>query len=284
MKWVKLLLPLSILIMSCVNTPVGVTPSPADSPVADFITIWEDFEVHYPEFPLKSINWELMYGKYLPLAEEAATDEELMMEVVLPMLAELEDAHLWLINPEDVVIRTFFPDYFRNYNMGQLYEHYLNEAGFTGYFTGVGYCIPESLPYLSINSWKFGLNISIIDEFVSLCQDQPGIIIDVRMNGGGSDAKLEAVVGRFTLEDCRGWMIRTRSGPDYDQCSYETLWNTPLGVMQYPGKIYLLIGENCASSNEEFILCMDRLPNVTLVGDTTLGALVCPEWRELSSG
>ncbi len=277
-----LLLPLLFLALGCVESPVGTSPNSAIT--ADFITVWEAYEITYPEFTIKSINWELSYGKYLPMAESATTYEELMMNAVLPMLSELEDGHIWLIDPENVMIRTYFPEIFNNYSESLLNTYYFSEYGFTGYSTGVGYCNPDSLPYLSINSWKHGLNIGIVDEFVELCQDKPGIIIDVRMNGGGSDFMIPKVVGRFTLEECPGWLIRERSGPDYEDCTNAVFNNTPMGPMQYQGEIYLLIGQHCASSSEEFVAMMHELPNVTLIGDTTFGATIAPEWKDLPSG
>jgi len=273
---------LLVLFAACMDVPTGNLPD--DPMVADFITVWEEFEKNYPEFTMKSINWELCYGIYLPIAQEAETVEELMMDAVFPMLEELKDGHVWMITPDDEFIRTYFPEIQPNYNLTVLRQNYINPKGFTGWSRGVGYCPPDSLPYLSINSWKYDLNMSRVDEFVALCQETPAIIIDVRMNGGGSDMRVPDVTGRFTHTPCTSWLYRYRTGPDYDDCECDTMTNQVMGPLQYDGTVFLLIGEQCASSGEEFILCMMELPDVVLLGDTTFGAIICPEWIDLPNG
>lgn len=51
---------------------------------------------------------------------------------------------------------------------------------------------------------------------------------------------------------------------------------SPRGPWQYTGAVQLLIGRQCASSNESFIAAMRPLPNVTLVGDRTAGSSGSP--------
>lgn len=283
----KKLFALSALLLTgtaCMETPTGVTPS--DPITANFITVWENYEVNYPEFTMKSLNWELMYSKYLPIAQAAETAEELMMNAVFPMLAELKDAHVSIWNPQNIKFRTYVADNQANYDMGVLLAKYLLPAEFNGWKKGIGYCNPDLLPYLSIKSWLGDLNMVRLDEFIALCWDKPAIIIDVRMNGGGNNFRCKWVVGRFTHEQepFPGWTARFRSGPDYDDCEYIVANIIAAGPLQYDGTIILLIGEMCASSNEDFILGMNELPNVILVGDTTMGALTCPTHVELPNG
>ena len=282
MKHIFCSIVLTVLVSGCMDTPTGIAPS--DPMAMDFVTVWETFEANYPEFNLKNVNWMLLYGKYLPLAEEAETAEELMMDVVLPMIGELYDGHMWLMSPTNEIIYTCYPEYEENYDLTMMRNNYLNPAGFAGYSSAVGYCNPDSLPYLSIRAWYSDVNVERIDEFVALCEDIPAIIIDVRMNGGGSTMLLQEATGRFVHESGTAWTMRSRTGPDYDDCEYENFTNVVLGPLQYSGTIYLLIGENCASTCEGFILGMDELPNVVLLGDTTMGALTCPFWTELPNG
>ncbi len=58
----------------------------------------------------------------------------------------------------------------------------------------------------------------------------------------------------------------------------------PRGAWQYTGRVLLLIGRRCASSNESFIAAMRQLPNVTLVGDQTAGSSASPGTFPLASG
>jgi C-terminal processing protease CtpA/Prc len=145
----------------------------------------------------------------------------------------------------------------------------------------VGYCPPEQLPYLSIDTWIADLDMERIDEFVDLAQGCPAIIIDVRMNSGGNNLLCQEVAGRFASTTVLSWMSRTRTGTGYDDCAYDDVITSPAGPMQYTGTVYVLIGECCASSTEDFVCSMMELPNVVLLGDTTLGAGCCPAWVEL---
>jgi hypothetical protein len=272
---------LPLLLSSCLDVPTGVTPD--DPRVACFLTVWEEFEENYPEFTIKGINWEQSYGMYLPAAEEAQNAEELMLEVVLPMLAELEDCHVWLMSPDKDFYYTWEPEVDENCDVIVLLNNYLNPNGFTGWSGGVGYCPPDQLPYLSINTWIEDLNMERIDEFVALAQDCPAIIVDVRMNPGGNNILVEEVAGRFAQTTVLSWMARSRCGPDYDDCENYDVFTSPVGPLQYDGTVLLLMGEYCASSTEDFICSMMNLPNVVMVGDTTIGAGCCPYWVELSN-
>jgi len=284
-KWFVSILFILIVMSACSPNPVQPVP---DNPLAeDFVTIWEAFDESYPEFPIKSIDWtdwQMAYYTYYPMAQAAETSDEVMMNAVLPMLADLQDLHVWMKPPGGDQFFTYPPDFWANYDMTVLVQNYLEPNSWTGWSNSVGYCNPDSLPYLGIKSWPSDLNLSQIDDFVALCSDIPAIIIDVRMNGGGSDLRVNGVVGRFTHTECVGCLLRIRTGPGYDNCEYEELLNRVLGPQQYDGTIYLLIGENCASTNEEFIVCMNELPNVVLLGDTTIGAVCIPEWMTLDSG
>ena len=274
---------LSLIFMSaCSSNPVLPVP---DNPLAeDFVTIWEAFDETYPEFPVKSVDWHLAYDTYYPIAQAAETSDEVMMNAVLPMLAELQDGHVWMLPPGGSQIYTYTPEYSLNYDMSVLQNNYLFVNGWSGWSHGVGYCDPDSLPYLAIKTWPSNLDPAVVDSFIALCAETPAIIIDVRMNSGGSNMMTKAVVGRFTHEECTGWMWRYRTGPGYDDCEYEPVMNLVLGPQQYNGDIILLMGDYCASTTEEFILRMKELPNVTLVGDTTMGCACCPEWIKFSSG
>ncbi|MBN1434630.1 hypothetical protein JW921_07710 [Candidatus Fermentibacterales bacterium] len=268
-----------LLVSACLEDPVGVTPSSPQSSV--FLTVWEEFEQYYPEFTSKGIDWELCYGKYLPMAEQAGTDEELMLGVVLPMLAELRDCHVWMTSPTDDFYYTWEPEIEENFDIVLLLNRYLFPNGFTGWDRGVGYCMPDRLPYLSINIWVADLNLERIDEFIELAKDCPAIILDVRMNPGGNNILCGEAAGRFAGETVLGWFARFRNGPDYDDCEYYEVLTSPEGPAEYSGTVILLIGEYSASSSEDFACSMMNLPNVVMIGDTTMGAGCCPYWVRL---
>lgn len=50
--------------------------------------------------------------------------------------------------------------------------------------------------------------------------------------------------------------------------------------MAYPNKVIVLVGENCGSSCEQFVLYAQQNPNVTTMGQRTYGALDASNVRE----
>jgi len=249
-----------------------------------FAMVWEDYEANYPEFTLKGVNWKEVFFRYSPLAEEAATTENLVMDVLLPMLSELKDAHIWFINPSGNQVRTFLPDIYMNFDWEVLFDNYLVPAGFTGWTGDVGYCDPAILPYLAISQWTLDINMLGIENFLALVADEPAIILDVRFNGGGNNTFTGAVAGYFTNQTINAWYVRYRNGPGYDDIYHSLIRTFPDEDLYYEGVVYLLIGNSSASSTEDFALYMMNLENVVMVGDTTMGVGSCPNPVELNDG
>ncbi len=279
----KLLIPTILTFLSgCFHNPTSTNH------VGDqyelFAMVWEDYEAHYPEFTLKGIDWKEVFYRYSPLAEEAETTEELVTDVLLPMLSELEDAHIWFINPSGDQVRTFLPDVYKNFNTSVLFSNYLFPAEFSGWSGNVGYCNPTILPYLSISQWTLDISLSRIESFLELAADDPAIILDVRSNGGGNNRYTGDVAGYFTNQKVNAWFVRYRNGPGYDDTYHSLIRTFPDDNLYYEGFVYLLIGNSSASATESFVLHMMNLDNVIMVGDTTMGIACCPNPVELNDG
>ena len=262
-------------------------PSAANTPgeyYDMFALVWEDYEANYPEFTLKDIDWKELFSHYSPLAEQAESTEELVMDVLLPMLTELKDVHIWFYRPDGTIMSTYLIDIEPNYDQTVLMENYLWPNDFNGYVDNVGYCNPDSLPYLLINIWTITLNLERIRTFLELAADKPAVIIDIRMNSGGNNSLCGEVSGMFTSIACPAYYCRFRNGPGYDNVYYYPVTTYPDNEICYNGTVYLLIGEQSASSSEDFTLHMDNIENVVMIGDTTMGIGCCPNPLGLADG
>lgn len=249
-----------------------------------FKMIWEDYESSYPEFTVKNIDWAELFYQYSPLAEQAETTEELVMEVLLPMLSELKDAHIKIYKPNGDFVRTYLPEIQFNVNDSVLVDNYLLPNEFTGWDGDIGYCNPDSLPYLAIQKWSYDLNVQAIQTFLGLAADKPAVIIDIRMNSGGSNMLCGTVAGMFTDHMSPAWRTRYRNGPGYDDVIYHIVNTHAHGGVYYGGTVYLLVGGLVASSSEDFTLHMNNFKNVILLGDTTMGAVCHPNTIDLADG
>ncbi|MEB3796237.1 MULTISPECIES: S41 family peptidase [unclassified Acinetobacter] len=158
---------------------------------------------------------------------------------------------------------------------------------------------------------------NIIQENQDNILQKPYLIIDVRNNNGGFDSAFKPLL--MLMGDTRYWLqspqIYTTSANIQSWKKIERLISTSsdkkflrdiiekmelkksgwvnmfdqLEVsefiqgyknMTYPNKIIVLVGENCGSSCEQFVLYAQQNPNVTTMGQRTYGALDASNVRE----
>lgn len=279
---VFLLLPV-FLLSGCLHDPQGLSPQP-ELDLSGFAMVWDSYEVSYPLFVLKGIEWMGVCEEYYPMAVECGTQEELR-GVMTQMLGELQDPALILVSPElQDTIKTFEKQYQFNVDTDVLMENYLEPNGFQGYAQGFGWCDPGVLPYAFFDTLPTGqdtLAVAALDTFVSRCVelDVPAVIIDVRMNPSCEERDGlfhnfdRTAIARFTDKSrvC-GW-YRTRSGLVYDQFHDWHPWIVPEGPAQYVGTVYLLAGGGCIQAAEDLVVNMEHFPNVVVLGDTTGGSV-----------
>ncbi len=258
-----------LLFMGCFHNPSAVDTSGEYYDM--FAAVWEEYEANYPEFTIKGVNWKDIFYEYSDLALQAETAEELAYEVLQPMLTEIMDAHIYMLEPDGTLILTYTIDYFKNFEESGLMENYLLPAGFTGNFDEFGYCDPDLLPYISINAWDLKDELETIAGYLEACAEKPSIIIDMRNNPGGPAYYVSLLAGCFTSTVVRGGYRRRRTGPGYDDVFHEIQYIQPNPSAYYDGIVYVLIGEFSLSATEVFALYMQSLDNVVLIGDNTLG-------------
>ncbi|MGV3618894.1 MAG: S41 family peptidase [Fimbriimonas sp.] len=140
-----------------------------------------------------------------------------------------------------------------------------------------------------------------------------GLILDLRNNGGGNDAYALRVVRHFTREPFQGFAWRTREvrsayrawgqhvkpdKPNLDEFEREALanykgtnWFGKPGHM-HPGlpnaellmpKV-VLTGSTTGSAAEDMLIFMDKIPNITRVGERTFGSTGQPYLFDLPGG
>ncbi|EPJ3657329.1 S41 family peptidase [Acinetobacter baumannii] len=158
---------------------------------------------------------------------------------------------------------------------------------------------------------------NIIQENQDDILHKPYLIIDVRNNNGGFDSAFKPLL--MLMGDTRYWLqspqIYTTSANIQSWKEIERLISTSsdkkflrdiiekmelkkagwvnmfdqLEVsefiqgyknMTYPNKVIVLVGENCGSSCEQFVLYAQQNPNVTTMGQRTYGALDASNVRE----
>jgi len=113
----------------------------------------------------------------------------------------------------------------------------------------------------------------------------PAVILDVRVNSGGNDLAALAVANRFARTDAEFCRVRTRDPMKPDGW---TPWRPRVLApapepRRFTGRVAVLCGPACMSSNETFLLMM-RAAGAKLVGTRTRGSSGNPKPHDLGNG
>lgn len=199
-----------------------------------FDVFWQTFQENYPFFAAKGIDWKEVRERYRPRAEAARTDAELY-DILTEMVAPLHDAHVvvsadktgffGMTRPGTVVpgpgldskVRAFVE---RRDLKGQSLRPYANGR--------IGYAdVPApdggSYGYLRLSAFSgyskantYAANRAELDRALDaiLTPDRVhrlrGLILDVRVNGGGSDSLGLDLAARLTDRPYFAYAKRTR--------------------------------------------------------------------------
>jgi len=290
MKMVLLFACLSFAFVCASCTEWLVGPEPPQGAVANFDALWRDIDLHYSTFELKDIDWDSAYRRLRPSVYEGMGDKALA-RVMDTLLSTLHDAHVNLITPfqafsySKLMIDT--PAYF---GFIRLIKEYLGSAAeVAGNGNLMHGFINDSIAYLNIatfsntsrdQEWEKDL-----DGVLNKLQSAKGLIIDIRNNGGGEVFRLLDILGHFTNESYPFIRMRSRNGPKHNDFSdWFTVSVSPTGSVRYTKKIVLLTSPYSVSAAEWFTVGLRRLSYVTVLGDTTQGAMSGRSDRELPNG
>jgi carboxyl-terminal processing protease len=266
---------------------------PSNTPENNFELFWKDFDMYYSQFSIRNMNWDSVYATVKP--QSATMNEVQLFNILSGVVVKLNDMHVnlytdhgsvswkgWgrgkypsgkLINPFNYLksgspqnSTVFEYREFKNHNIGYIIIH-----TFSGTINGGAN--PADDRYLFIDT--------ILDQF----KDKDGIVIDVRWNGGGNSWNAETVASRFADEKRIAGRHRSKNGPGKNDFSDWLNWYIePKGNYQYTKPVVVLTSRKTSSSAEDYIMYMQVLPNVTIVGDTTGGGTGSPVFRELPNG
>lgn len=273
---------------------VGITQiNKTDSPTKNFEKLWKEFDKRYANFELKKINWDEIYEKYKSLIDEKTINKKLF-EVCCLMLQELNDGHVTIEPhfqeddiecgaPYDFSLELAFDSEDSFLEFESILDDELKKNGFSEPIrkklsenTNFQYRVSDSFAYLRLDEMteKFTLGKfkKAVDESIQAFQQKKGLIIDLRFNGGGWDYSAYKLASRFVpKEQYIGHFERTRIKGEtgFTPMKYKKVQSG--GKNQFVNPIVILTSDFTASAAEVFILLMNELPNVTIIGDHTEG-------------
>jgi hypothetical protein len=283
-----------------ISEPPAVCGQPVvDSPLNNFDIFWATFDEHYPFFKLRGINWREVRDTYRPRITNETTADELF-SILKAMIEPLHDAHTYIMGASqhfrgkrentdpvsgrilEIVQSKYLREKLKTWCNGRLGYGmlpgaigYLRIAAFAGYEPGGGF--DGQLQALE----------AALDEILANADKLNGLIVDVRINYGGSDVLGVAVASRLAAHDYLAFVKKARNNPA-DPSRFTEPQATRVRVSTRPhfhGRVVLLTGSNTVSAGETFTMAlMGRTPEVTRVGQTTQGVFSDQLTRRLPNG
>jgi len=213
-----------------------------------------------------------------------AADAASFARMLATTLTRAKDKHLWL-EADGVRVGTYINPVTPNADPGLLRRTVpgyaaLSPSVFSGRFDdGVG--------YLAIHTWSLDEADEVRAAFDAIwsMHDAPGLIIDMRLNGGGSEALAREVAGCF-VERPTPYAMHETVDPDapggFAPAQTRTLMPSTRRP-RYRGEVVVLTGPVVMSSAEAFVLMM-KAAGATIVGAATQGSSGNPRPYDLGNG
>ena len=258
-------------------------------PNASFDILVEDMAKNYSYFEHKKIDWKKLTDQYRGRAE-SATDKKVFVDVVLEMLGQLKDGHVWILeNGKRLRAKTRQKRPVANYNIGYVRkqlrdERLINKYCLTGRTAeGFGYVLIDSLYQMDDSTFQRMCND------IHRLLDAPGLIVDCRTNGGGAEPIAQKIAGMFVDKRLVYAKQKFRSGPGHSDFTEPGMrsfgpWRFKKEDKAFLKPIVCLQGPGAVSSGEGFVMMMKAIPHCTTIGQPTAGSSGNPAPVKLPNG
>lgn len=281
-KRLKLLLPLLLVLLSCVEDPVSYP----NTWQGNFDALWNTIDTRYCYLDYKQINWDSIKVVYQSKLA-SVSDEFHFFDLMGEMLNELKDGHVNLYSDFDLSrYWNWFEDYPTNFQADLIDSpRYL----------GSDYRISGGMRYGKIDGGRIGYiyygdfsatftqaNLKFIFDYLSDCQ---GLILDVRNNGGGYLNSAETLASCFfDKKTLTGYMSHKTGDGHSDFSKPIAMYTEKSDSIHWDKPVAVLTNRLSFSATNAFVCQMKAAPRATIVGDRTGGGGGLPLSNELPNG
>ncbi|WP_406060587.1 S41 family peptidase [Streptomyces sp. NBC_01077] len=278
-----------------------VLPTDQVTALTAFDVFWQTFEENYPFFADRGIDWHAVRDTYRPKVHADTTREELLA-LFDDMVAPLNDAHVSVSYGKlrsDPHVRpgtTIRPDLLDARAKAHIIRRDLGGKNPQEFGNGrISYAdLPDGQGYLRIsgfagydpNDRTYAGQLAELDRALDaiLTRERTdslrGLIIDLRLNGGGDDALGVHLAGRLTDTPHLAYRKRTQYTPP-QSVRVEPAHDAP----RYTGPVALLTADTTFSAGETFTQALiDRPGRTVRVGGPTQGVFSDMLERSLPNG
>ncbi len=234
-----------------------------------FDQLWKTFDETYAMFVLRpDVDWSALRDQYRPKALASKSAREFAF-LCSDMLKPLRDLHIWLkLAGEEIPVFNRPRQANSNPSAHSTILGDLHESGAVRWTT-----TSDGIGYIAIYGWNNPQVPATCNAALDQMRDTRGLIVDVRLNGGGSEDQAAQFAGRFLEKPFEYAWSQFRNGPAHTNLTQKFERTIrPRGPWRYDRPVILLIGQKCMSSNESFIGMMTGATNVATMGDRTCGS------------
>jgi carboxyl-terminal processing protease len=136
--------------------------------------------------------------------------------------------------------------------------------------------LPSGVGYIRFSGFNGTLTDGILSE-INKMKNTPGLVIDLRNNGGGSGAMVQRLLEQFFKDKQSGLSASTRDGKPIKVFFFPVIELEPtlkgVGENAYTKPVVVLTNESSASASEIFSVVMKESGRATLIGQRTCGCL-----------
>jgi Peptidase family S41/Tricorn protease C1 domain len=281
----------------------------ANDPVYNFNVFWQYFRENYPSFELRNIDWDAMRRTYQPRIKPGMSEKE-FFAVLGEMVEKINDPHVFVSNgkkgAEDITygspdphglaaaVRAILPGKTTKLyraaarNVVDAIETEIRYELLRGDFHSAHNdrltwgMLTRNVGYLrsSLSVGLFGPGLSreqryeqldaTLDTIFTDFRTAKALIIDVTTNTGGANFITDSIARRVIQEPIVAYQARTKTPNGFDELFVKRL--EPAKGPRFSGPVVVLMSSNTVSAGEALPMVLHGLPNVTLFGETTLGA------------
>jgi RNA polymerase sigma-70 factor (ECF subfamily) len=260
-------------------------PAPAlteDQARAAAATLREAIDRRYSYASLRGVDWPAAFARHAP-ALEAARTPSAFARGAARLLAEGKDPHV-TVRVGEFTLGTVPPLTKTNFDLG-LVKRLVKDLEqksprvWTGHYADV--------PYALIADWTGpAADYEPFFAFIDKERDAPGLILDVRPNSGGDERTARTVAGVFATRTAvySRHKVKDPAAPTGWQPQGERSVGPAEGRTHFDGRVAVLMGPACMSSNESFLLMMRHATRALLVGERSRGSSGRPQPVDLGIG
>jgi len=260
--------------MTSCGSATEVEPVNTADPLALFNRVHADVDAKFSFFDRANTDWSAIRSVYRDSVRSAGARRD-ADRAIGRMVQRLGDYHAVMITPNGSYSALPIP-YPHHFDPNTVQGRYLVSSAGTpsrrirygriaaSHGTEVGYI---AIPDFGGAGWG-----AEIEDALTALVGVRAIIVDIRDNGGGDEGIARNVASRFYDRSRTYRISQFRTGAARSDFGSPMLVSLdPAGARRFAGPVALITNRFNGSSAEDFICMMRVLPQVTTVGDTTIG-------------